>query len=127
MGSAPATEIVNAVEQAGYGAEAIEDDVKRRERQQETALATPETLSLAGHCRLAGWRANHGMGHAGRQYDGDRRQPLAVAGYRSCHLRRHGGGGRPFYTSAWKSLRNGSATMDMLVALGTGAATGSTR
>ncbi len=25
---------------AGYGAEAIEDDIKRRERQQETAIAT---------------------------------------------------------------------------------------
>lgn len=31
---------MQAVEKAGYGAEAIEDDVKRRERQQETALAT---------------------------------------------------------------------------------------
>ena len=30
--------------------------------------------------------------------------------------------GGHFYTSAWKSLRNGTATMDTLVALGTGAA-----
>lgn len=33
-------DLVQAVEKAGYGAEAIEDDAKRRERQQETAVAT---------------------------------------------------------------------------------------
>ena len=40
MGSASAAELVQAVEKAGYGAEAIEDDLERRERQQETAVAT---------------------------------------------------------------------------------------
>ncbi len=40
MGSASAAELVQAVEKAGYGAEAIEDDLERRERQQETAIAT---------------------------------------------------------------------------------------
>jgi Cu+-exporting ATPase len=40
MGSASAAELVQAVEKAGYGAEAIEDDLQRRERQQETAIAT---------------------------------------------------------------------------------------
>ncbi len=40
MGSASAAELVQAVEKAGYGAEAIEDDAERRERQQETAVAT---------------------------------------------------------------------------------------
>lgn len=39
MGSASAADLVQAVK-AGYGAEAIEDDIKRRERQQETAIAT---------------------------------------------------------------------------------------
>ncbi|XPE66591.1 hypothetical protein ACNKHR_04860 [Shigella flexneri] len=39
MGSASPQDLVQAVE-AGYGAEAIEDDAKRRERQQETAVAT---------------------------------------------------------------------------------------
>jgi Cu+-exporting ATPase len=29
--------------------------------------------------------------------------------------------GGHFYSSAWKSLKNGTATMDTLVALGTGA------
>lgn len=40
MGSASPQDLVQAVEKAGYGAEAIEDDAKRRERQQETAVAT---------------------------------------------------------------------------------------
>ena len=35
MGSASAADLVQAVEKAGYGAEAIEDDAKRRERQQK--------------------------------------------------------------------------------------------
>lgn len=35
MGSASADQLVKAVEKAGYGAEAIEDDAKRRERQQK--------------------------------------------------------------------------------------------
>ena len=40
MGSASPQDLVQAVEKAGYGAEAIEDDAERRERQQETAIAT---------------------------------------------------------------------------------------
>ncbi|MGS9149872.1 cation transporter, partial [Salmonella enterica subsp. enterica serovar Infantis] len=40
MVSASAADLVQAVEIAGYGAEAIEDDINRRERQQETAIAT---------------------------------------------------------------------------------------
>lgn len=45
-----------------------------------------------------------------------------MVGYRPDN---HGGNGfrrRAFYRSAWKSLLNGAATMDTLVALGTGVA-----
>ena len=90
MGSASPQDLVQAVEKAGYGAEAIEDDAKRRERQQETAVATMK------------------------------RSLWLVIGLITLAVMVFAGG--HFYRSAWKSLLNGAATMDTLVALGTGVA-----
>lgn len=122
MGSAPAAELVSAVEQAGYGAEAIEDDIKRRERQQETALATLKrfrwqaivALLVGVPIMLWGMLGDNMMvTEANRSlWLGIGVLTLAVMVFAGGH----------FYTSAWKSLRNGTATMDTLVALGTGAA-----
>lgn len=122
MGSAPAAELVSAVEQAGYGAEAIEDDIKRRERQQETALATLKrfrwqaivALLVGVPIMLWGMIGDNMMvTEANRSlWLGIGVLTLAVMVFAGGH----------FYTSAWKSLRNGTATMDTLVALGTGAA-----
>ena len=122
MGSAPAAELVSAVEQAGYGAEAIEDDIKRRERQQETALATLKrfrwqaivALLVGVPIMLWGMLGDNMMvTEANRSlWLGIGMLTLAVMVFAGGH----------FYTSAWKSLRNGTATMDTLVALGTGAA-----
>ncbi|MHC0465724.1 copper-exporting P-type ATPase CopA [Kosakonia cowanii] len=122
MGSAPAAELVSAVEQAGYGAEAIEDDIKRRERQQETALATLKrfrwqaivALLVGVPIMLWGMIGDNMMvTEANRSlWLGVGVLTLAVMVFAGGH----------FYTSAWKSLRNGTATMDTLVALGTGAA-----
>jgi len=122
MGSAPAAELVSAVEQAGYGAEAIEDDIKRRERQQETALATLKrfrwqaivALLVGVPIMLWGMIGDNMMvTEANRSlWLGIGVLTLAVMVFAGGH----------FYTSAWKSLRNGTATMDTLVALGTGVA-----
>ncbi|MEN4873685.1 copper-exporting P-type ATPase CopA [Kosakonia cowanii] len=122
MGSAPAAELVSAVEQAGYGAEAIEDDIKRRERQQETALATLKrfrwqaivALLVGVPIMLWGMLGDNMMvTEANRSlWLGIGVLTLAVMVFAGGH----------FYSSAWKSLRNGTATMDTLVALGTGAA-----
>ena len=122
MGSAPAAELVSAVEQAGYGAEAIEDDIKRRERQQEMALATLKrfrwqaivALLVGVPIMLWGMLGDNMMvTEANRSlWLGIGVLTLAVMVFAGGH----------FYTSAWKSLRNGTATMDTLVALGTGAA-----
>ena len=122
MGSAPAAELVSAVEQAGYGAEAIEDDIKRRERQQETALATlrrfrwQAIVALLVGVPIMLWGMigdNMMVTEANRSlWLGIGMLTLAVMVFAGGH----------FYTSAWKSLRNGTATMDTLVALGTGAA-----
>ncbi|VVT47988.1 Lead, cadmium, zinc and mercury transporting ATPase (EC (EC; Copper-translocating P-type ATPase (EC [Kosakonia radicincitans] len=122
MGSAPAAELVSAVEQAGYGAEAIEDDIKRRERQQETALATMKRfrwqaiVALVVGVPIMVWGM---MGDNMMVTDSNRALWLFIGLITLAVMVVAGG---HFYSSAWKSLRNGSATMDTLVALGTGAA-----
>ncbi len=122
MGSAPAAELVSAVENAGYGAEAIEDDIKRRERQQETALATMKRfrwqaiVALLVGVPIMVW----GMLGDNMMVTDANRTLWLVLGVVTLAVMIVAGG--HFYTSAWKSLRNGTATMDTLVALGTGAA-----
>ncbi|WP_200552932.1 copper-exporting P-type ATPase CopA [Kosakonia sp. LAM2021] len=122
MGSAPAAELVSAVENAGYGAEAIEDDIKRRERQQETALATMKRfrwqaiVALLVGVPIMVW----GMLGDNMMVTDTNRSLWLVLGVVTLAVMIVAGG--HFYTSAWKSLRNGTATMDTLVALGTGAA-----
>lgn len=122
MGSASAAELVQAVEKAGYGAEAIEDDLKRRERQQETAVATMKRfrwqaiVALLVGIPVMGW----GMIGDNMMVSDDNRSLWLVIGLITLAVMVFAGG--HFYRSAWKSLKNGTATMDTLVALGTGVA-----
>ncbi|WP_449551233.1 copper-exporting P-type ATPase CopA [Lelliottia amnigena] len=122
MGSASAAELVQAVEKAGYGAEAIEDEAERRERQQETALATMKRfrwqaiVALLVGIPVMVWGM---LGDNMMVTDGNRTLWLVI-GVITLGVMVFAGG--HFYTSAWKSLKNRTATMDTLVALGTGAA-----
>ncbi|HDR2891326.1 TPA: copper-exporting P-type ATPase CopA [Enterobacter asburiae] len=122
MGSASAADLVQAVEKAGYGAEAIEDDVKRRERQQETAVATMKRfrwqaiVALLVGIPVMVW----GMIGDNMMVTDDNRTLWLVIGVITLGVMIFAGG--HFYSSAWKSLKNRTATMDTLVALGTGAA-----
>ena len=122
MGSASAGDLVQAVEKAGYGAEAIEDDLKRRERQQETALATMKRfrwqaiVALLVGVPVMVW----GMIGDNMMVSDDNRSLWLVIGLVTLAVMVFAGG--HFYTSAWKSLKNRTATMDTLVALGTGVA-----
>ncbi|WCF39394.1 copper-exporting P-type ATPase CopA [Enterobacter roggenkampii] len=122
MGSASAAELVQAVEKAGYGAEAIEDDAERRERQQETAIATMKRfrwqaiVALLVGIPVMVW----GMMGDNMMVTDDNRRLWLVIGLITLAVMVFAGG--HFYTSAWKSLKNRTATMDTLVALGTGAA-----
>ncbi|MFS3896350.1 copper-exporting P-type ATPase CopA [Raoultella ornithinolytica] len=122
MGSASAAELVQAVEKAGYGAEAIEDDLKRRERQQETAIATMKRfrwqaiVALLVGVPVMVW----GMIGDNMMVSDDNRSLWLVIGLVTLAVMVFAGG--HFYRSAWKSLKNGTATMDTLVALGTGVA-----
>ncbi len=122
MGSASPQDLVQAVEKAGYGAEAIEDDAKRRERQQETAVATMKRfrwqaiVALAVGIPVIVW----GMIGDNMMVTADNRSLWLVIGLITLAVMVFAGG--HFYRSAWKSLLNGAATMDTLVALGTGVA-----
>ena len=122
MGSASAADLVQAVEKAGYGAEAIEDDAERRERQQETAIATMKRfrwqaiVALLVGIPVMVW----GMIGDNMMVTDDNRTLWLVIGLITLAVMVFAGG--HFYTSAWKSLKNRTATMDTLVALGTGAA-----
>lgn len=122
MGSASAANLVQAVEKAGYGAEAIEDDLERRERQQETAIATMKRfrwqaiVALLVGIPVMVW----GMIGDNMMVTGDNRTLWLSIGILTLAVMVFAGG--HFYTSAWKSLKNRTATMDTLVALGTGAA-----
>ncbi|MDX6018890.1 copper-exporting P-type ATPase CopA [Scandinavium sp. V105_16] len=122
MGSAAATDLVQAVEKAGYGAEAIEDDLERRERQQETAVATMKRfrwqaiVALLVGVPVMVW----GMLGDNMMVTDANRSLWLVIGLITLGVMVFAGG--HFYTSAWKSLKNRTATMDTLVALGTGVA-----
>ncbi|HAT1609100.1 TPA: copper-exporting P-type ATPase CopA [Raoultella planticola] len=122
MGSASAAELVQAVEKAGYGAEAIEDDQERRERQQETAIATMKRFRWQAIVALlvGGPVMVWGMIGDNMMVSDDNRSLWLVIGLVTLAVMVFAGG--HFYRSAWKSLRNGTATMDTLVALGTGVA-----
>ncbi|WP_312624681.1 copper-exporting P-type ATPase CopA [Scandinavium sp.] len=122
MGSASASDLVQAVEKAGYGAEAIEDDLKRRERQQETAIATMKRfrwqaiVALLVGIPVMVW----GMLGDNMMVTDANRTLWLIIGLITLGVMVFAGG--HFYSSAWKSLKNRTATMDTLVALGTGVA-----
>ncbi|MBV4413904.1 copper-exporting P-type ATPase CopA [Enterobacteriaceae bacterium YMB-R22] len=121
-GSAPASALVKSVEDAGYSAEAIENDTERRERQQQTARAAiarfrwQAILALAVGIPVMIW----GMMGDNMMLSADNHAAWLGIGLLTLFVMVIAGG--HFYRSAWKSLLNRSATMDTLVALGTGAA-----
>ncbi|BET95816.1 copper-exporting P-type ATPase CopA [Xenorhabdus taiwanensis] len=114
--------LVEAVIKAGYGAEVIQDETERRERQQQVAQANmrrfrwQSALALVVGVPVMMWGmigdnmlltpANHAI--------------WLTIGLITLGVMVFAGG--HFYRNAWQSLKNGSATMDTLVALGTGVA-----
>lgn len=122
LGSAQPQSLIEAVTRAGYGAEIIEDDVKRREKQQQSAQAAVRrfrwqaALALALGIPLMLW----GMVGDNMMLSAANRSGWLVVGVLTLLVMALAGG--HFYRSAWTSLRNRTATMDTLVALGTAAA-----
>ncbi len=122
MGSSDGAALIAAVEHAGYGAEIIADDNRRRERQQQSAQQAmarfrwQSALALTLGIPLMAW----GMLGDNMTLTPENRPLWLGIGLLTLAVMVIAGG--HFYRSAWRSLINGSATMDTLVALGTGAA-----
>lgn len=121
-GQAEPDALIDAVKRAGYGAEIIEDDSRRREKQQQTArdamrrFRWQAILALALGIPMMGW----GMIGDNMMLSESNRSGWLIAGVVTLLVMIVAGG--HFYRSAAKSLMQGTATMDTLVALGTGAA-----
>jgi Cu+-exporting ATPase len=122
MGSPDNQALITAIEHAGYGAEIIQDDTERRERQLQTARSAmrrfswQSALALTLGLPLMAW----GVFGGSMTLTAQTRMPWLIIGLLTLAVMIFAGG--HFYRSAWRSLRSGSATMDTLVALGTGAA-----
>ena len=114
--------LIAAVKNAGYGAEIIEDEAERRERQQQMSQASMKrfqwqaALGLLLGIPLMGCVLFGGS----MTLTPETQTPWLIVGIITLLVMIFAGG--HFYRNAWVSLKNGSATMDTLVALGTGAA-----
>lgn len=122
LGDADPQALVAAVTEAGYGAQVVEDESERREKQQQSArqamrrFSWQAALALLLGVPLMIW----GMIGDNMMLSAANRPVWLLLGTLTLLVMIVAGG--HFYRSAWRSLRNGAATMDTLVALGTGAA-----
>ena len=122
LGDADPQALVAAVTEAGYGAQVVEDESERREKQQQSArqamrrFSWQAALALLLGVPLMIW----GMIGDNMMLSTANRSTWLLLGALTLLVMIVAGG--HFYRSAWRSLRNGAATMDTLVALGTGAA-----
>lgn len=122
QGSARSEALIKAVQDAGYGAEYVQDETQRRERQQRTSQQAirrfrwQAALGLLLGAPLMLW----GVLGGSMTLTPESQMPWLIVGIVTLAVMVLAGG--HFYRSAWRSLLNGGATMDTLVALGTGAA-----
>ena len=121
-GDADQAALIAAVERAGYGAEIIIDETKRRERQQQTARSSmirfswQAAVGLAAGIPLMLW----GLLGGEMMVTAQNQTGWLIVGVLTLAVMVVAGS--HFYRSAWKSLMHGTANMDTLVSLGTGAA-----
>ncbi len=121
-GDVDAQRLVQQVIQAGYGAEIIEDEKTSREKQQAQAKQEIQRrqwqsiVALVVGFGLLFW----GLAGGQTQVTADNRLNWLVVGLVTLAVMIFTGG--HFYQRAFKNLLNKTATMDTLVALGTGAA-----
>ncbi len=122
QGDVPPDALVTAVEHAGYQAEITADETTRREKQQQKARDAMRSfrwqalLALALGIPMMTW----GMIGDNMMLTATNRTVWLLLGVLTLLVMIVAGG--HFYRSAWRSLLNRSATMDTLVALGTGVA-----
>ncbi|WP_299021444.1 copper-translocating P-type ATPase [uncultured Photobacterium sp.] len=122
-GHAPVTAVISAITEAGYGAEQSEDEQSRRQRQQQQNEQTFRQhlrnafIALSVGIPMMAW----GLFGGSMMIDSTASQiGWGLVGLVTfsllCTIGRH------FYVNSWKAFKHHRATMDTLVALGTGAA-----
>lgn len=122
LGNVNPQKLINAVQQAGYHAEYIADEATRREQQQQNSLRTMRRfylqaiIALALGIPLMLW----GLLGGSMAIDTAHQPPWLIIGIVTFIIMLTAGG--HFFRNAWQSLKHGGATMDTLVALGTGSA-----
>lgn len=122
MGTADTESLMQAVASVGYNAEVIDDEQERRERQQEAANSAVKRfrwqaiVALLVGIPVMVW----GMFGDNMMLSAHNHNIWLTIGILTLAVMVFAGG--HFYRSAWRNLMNGTASMDTLVALGTGAA-----
>ncbi|HGJ5864270.1 copper-exporting P-type ATPase CopA [Arsenophonus nasoniae] len=114
--------LIQAVQKAGYDAEIIDNEMEHREKQQQFSKYTIHkfrwqaalALLIGIAVMIWGMIGNNMMLSEKNQFS------WLLIGLVTLILMMLTGG--HFYYNAWRSLKNGSTTMDTLVALGTGTA-----
>ena len=123
-GTASTSALINAVSDAGYGAELLDNSADQQEQQEAREQAHYHTLlrhmglGLGLGVPLMAWGLLGGdmMVRAGQT---SQRIWLGIGLFTLAVLAT---AGRHFFVGAWKAFRNHNANMDTLIALGTGAA-----
>ncbi|MEJ2762814.1 copper-translocating P-type ATPase [Photobacterium sp. MCCC 1A19761] len=122
-GDAPVERLITAITDAGYGAELSEDEHSRRERQQaENAQLYRRHLrnsliALGAGLPMMGWGIFGGSMMITSTASQLGWGAVGLVTFVMLYTI-----GRHFFVNAWKAFRHHRATMDTLVALGTGAA-----
>ncbi len=117
------SELVSAIKDAGYQAEWVDEPAEQQQKQQEHLQALQHeykrnaVLGLVLGVPLMAWGV-----FGGNMMVQTVNQQLAWGAIGILCLALLATAGRGFFTSAWQALKHGRATMDTLVALGTGAA-----
>lgn len=120
-GDVNSRDLIEAVENIGYGAEMVEDQQLRREKQQQQTdheikqRKRQAIVALVFGFGLMFWGFFKGMEVTPNSQFG-----WILVGLLSAAIMVFSG--RHFFISAWRNLKHGNATMDTLVALGTGVA-----
>ncbi|PQJ88656.1 cation transporter [Aliivibrio sifiae] len=123
IGDINETDVIHAIEKGGYGAEISLNEEQRRKRQKELYLKTTAThkknttISLAIGAPLMLWGVFGGNMQINTIND---QLSWAVVGLICLGLLLTSG--KHFFVNAWKAFSHHRATMDTLVALGTGSA-----
>ncbi len=121
-GTAKSDDLITALAKAGYGAELLVDDIERRTRQYQRIQASitrfqwQAAVSLIPGISLMLW----GLFSDNMALTIENQRYWLAVGVLTLIVMISAGS--HFYRNAWINLKNGRATMDTLIALGTGAA-----